>query len=156
MTYFHKLNLISILSLVEATEVTLSRLDQIKLVKEINVVVEVHNMRYRVLLLYKKSLSDKQRLRKLAIAIKGKMEFMQVSPLFANSRPLPNKDSTKAPFFYIAGVIIAHYLRQNNGSSFCCLCPLHCPLYFYIVRKWEDVAINFSQDDIPLTAVAHA
>ena len=113
-------------------------------------------MRYRVLSLYKKSLSDKQRLRKLAIAMKWKMEFRQVPPLFAISRPLPNKDSTKAPFFYIAGVIIAHYLRQNDGSSFSFLCLLHCLLYFYIVRKWEDVAISFSQDDIPLTAVAHA
>lgn len=73
------------------------------MVKEINVVVEVHNMRYRVLSLYK-SLSDEQRLRKLAIAMKWKMEFRQVPPLFAISRPLPNKDSTKAPFFYIAGV----------------------------------------------------
>ena len=79
------------------------------MVKEINVVVEVHNIRYRVLSLYKKSLSDKQRLRKLTIAMKWKMELRQVPPLFAISRPLPNKDSTKAPFFYIAGVIIAHF-----------------------------------------------
>lgn len=61
------------------------------MVKEINVVVEVHNMRYRVLSLYKKSLSDEQRLRKLAIAMKWKMEFRQVPPLFAISRPLPIK-----------------------------------------------------------------
>lgn len=77
-------------------------------------------------------------------------------PLFVISRPLQNKDSTKGPFFYTAGVIIAHYLHQNDGSSFPCLCPLHCPLYFYIVKKWEDVAIHFSLDDMPLTAVAHA
>ena len=119
----------------------------------------------QILAFYKKSLTDKARLRKkLVVTFQGEdgvdagalsAEFFQLALdqikkwLFQGKpdRVLPIKDSTKALLFQIAGMITAHSLVQG-GPGFPCLSPA---VYHYVLGKCEDVALHINKEDIPLT-----
>lgn len=133
---------------------------------ELNITVERDNLWCNILAFYKKTLTDKARLRKkLVVSFEGEdgvdagalsAEFFQLAldqikkRLFQGKpeRVLPIKDSTKSMLFQIAGMITAHSLVQG-GPGFPCLSPA---VYHYMLGKCEDVAFHINKEDIPLTA----
>ena len=143
---------------------------QVNSADELNITVERDNIWCNILAFYKKSLTDKARLRKkLVVTFQGEdgvdagalsAEFFQLAldqikkRLFQGKpeRALPIKDYTKAMLFQIAGMITAHSLVQG-GPGFPCLCPA---VYYYMLGKCEDVALHINKEDIPLTASSEA
>ena len=108
---------------------------QVNTADELNITVERVNIWCHILSFYKKSLTDKARLRKkLVVTFQGEdgvdAEFFQLAldqikkRLFQGKpeRVLPIKDLTKSMLFQIAGVITAHSLVQG-APGFPCLSP---------------------------------